>query len=272
VKAILAIAVLVSAASVGQTFAQCTDAERKKLEDFDHAWSEATNRGDRAALQGIVADNFTGISPTGFTTKAELVDSAVKAAERAKASGRPAPKVTYDHYLIGCTPTSATLTHRTAVTETEKGKERTSYSRSVHVLEKRGDGWQVVSNAGHALTDSALLLYIEQDWNDAEMKQDTAWFDRTLADDYTGVNSRTGARTTKADDMADIKKNTVESATLSEMDVHMEGDTAVVTGVTHNKGKDEKGVASDRRIRFTDVWVKRDGKWLALSSHGTETK
>jgi ketosteroid isomerase-like protein len=46
----------------------------------------------------------------------------------------------------------------------------------------------------------------------------------------------------------------------------------VVTGLTQNKGKDEKGVAFDRKIRFTDVWVKRDGKWQVLSSHGSDVK
>jgi len=270
-KAIFAAGVLISALST-PAFTQCTDADTKKLEEFDHAWSEATRLGDRAALQGIVADNFTNITPTGLSGKAELVDSAVAAAERAKTDAAPAPKVLYDHYLIGCTPTTATITHRNAVTTTENGKEQTSYSRSVHVLEKRGDRWQVVSNAGHALADATVLLYLERDWNTAEMKKDTAWFERTLTDDYRGVNSSTGKPVTKAENIADIKTTTVDSANLSGLDVRMQGDTAVVTGLTHNKGKDAKGAAFDSKIRFTDVWVKRDGKWQVLSSHGTDVK
>ena len=80
-KAILAAGVLISALST-PSFAQCTDADTKKLEEFDRAWSEATRLGDRAALQGFVADNFTNITPTGLSGKAELVDNAVTAAER----------------------------------------------------------------------------------------------------------------------------------------------------------------------------------------------
>ena len=62
-----------------------------------------------------------------------------------RTSGKPAPKVVYDNYIIGCTPTTATVTHRNTVTQTDGGKDQTTYSRSVHVLEKRGDRWQVVS-------------------------------------------------------------------------------------------------------------------------------
>jgi ketosteroid isomerase-like protein len=255
----------------GPLFAECTDTDRRMFEEFDRAWSEAARTGDRAALQGIVADDFTGITLTGFTTKAEIIDAAVSAAEAAKAGG-PSPEVVYDHYLVACTPTSATITHRNAVTDTEQGQQRTTYTRSVHVLEKRGERWQVVSNAGHPLADSSVLLYLERDWNQAEMKRDAAWFERTLADGYTGVDARSGKPTTKALSIADIKKSTVDSADLSGVEVHMEGDTAVVTGLTHNKGKDEKGSAFDRKIRFTDVWVKRDGKWQVLSSHASDVK
>jgi ketosteroid isomerase-like protein len=268
-KTILTAGILISALST-PAFAQCPDTEVKKLEDLDHAWSEATRLGDRAALQTIVADSFSGISVTGLTTKAELIDNAVSAAEEAKT--KPAPKVVYDHYVIACTPNTATITHRNTVTDMEGGKEQTSYSRSVHVLEKRGDRWQVVSNAGHPLADSTMLAYMERDWNQAEMKRDTAWFERTLANDYSGVDGRTGKATTKSQDIEGIKKNTTDSADLSGLNIKMQGDTAVVTGLSHNKGKDEKGAAFDRKTRFTDVWVKRDGKWQVISSHGSDVK
>ena len=56
------------------------------------------------------------------------------------------------------------------------------------------------------------------------------------------------------------------------MDVRLEGNTGIITGVYHLKGRDEKGQALDRRIRFTDVYVKRDGRWLVLASQGTPIK
>jgi ketosteroid isomerase-like protein len=209
--------------------------------------------------------------PTGVSGKAEPLDTAARNAEKAKASTEPAP------CWVTTTTSSAAPPdgHRHApntITTTEGGKEQTSYSRSVHVFEKRCDRWQVVSNAGHPLSESTALLYLERDWNQAEMKKDAAWFERMLASDYTGVDGRTGKTVSKAENIADIKTITTDSASLSGLDVRLKGDTAVITGLSHNKGKDGKGAAFDRTIRFTDVWVKRDGKWQVLSSHGSDVK
>jgi ketosteroid isomerase-like protein len=56
------------------------------------------------------------------------------------------------------------------------------------------------------------------------------------------------------------------------MDVRVEGNTGIVTGVYRLTGRDEKGQPMDRRIRYTDVYVKRDGRWLVVASQGTLIK
>jgi len=61
----------------------------------------------------------------------------------------------------------------------------------------------------------------------------------------------------------------MSSAELSDLQVRREGDTAVVTGVNHVKGRGEDDKPYDRRVAFTDVWVKRDGKWQVLAAQGT---
>jgi len=162
----------------------------------------------------------------------------------------------------------ATITHRNVITTMVDGKEKTTYSRSVHFLEKRSDRWQVVSNAGNPLGDSALLLYMEREWNDAELARDYAWHERNYSDDFSGISSRTGALSTKSEDIASSKKATVTSANLSDLDVRVEGDSAIVTGINHVMGTDDKG-AFDRKVRFTDTFVKRDGRWLVWATQGT---
>lgn len=71
--------------------------------------------------------------------------------------------------------------------------------------------------------------------------------------------------------IADVKssKITLDSLELSDLRVRIEGNTAVVTGVNSSKGRDEKGLPFDRRSRFTDVFVKRDGRWQVLATQGT---
>ena len=269
-QTILAAALLVLVTSVS-TYAQCTDADRKKFEEFDRAWGEAGIRGDRAFLQNVFADNFMGLSAGVPLTKAQSIDNTVRDFERNKANPEGAPKVTWDHYIIACTPSSATVTHRNTVTAKADGKEQTSFIRSVHVLEKRGDRWQVVSNAGHPLDDAGVLLYMERDWNDASKKRDAAWFERNFASDASDISSRTGEIHSKAEEIASMKndKSVVESLELSELNVRIEGTAAVVTGVNHVKGRDEQGKPFDRRVRFTDTFIKRDGRWQVWATQGT---
>jgi ketosteroid isomerase-like protein len=270
-RCLLAAMVLAMATS-SPTFAQqCGEAEKMKLQEFDKGWSEATRRGDRAQLQAIFADDYAGATLTGTQDKVTTIDAAVRAAERARATGQALPVTIYDNYVITCTPTSAVVTHRNATTTTVGGKEQIAYTRSVHVMEKRGGRWQVVGNAGHPLTDAQVLLYIENEWNEAIRKNDIAWFERNFTDDATDVSSRTGALQTRAEAIASMKtdKTVRESIELSEPSVRVDGNVAIVTGVNRIRGRDDQGKPFDRRVRFTDTFIKRDGRWQVWSTQGT---
>lgn len=251
-------------------FAQCSDADRQKLEAFDRAWGDAGQRGDQAFLQTVYADDYMNMSPTGTINKTRAIENAVTAAERNKTNPTP-DKISHDYYIITCSPSSATITHRNVITSMVDGKEQMFYTRSVHFLEKRGSDWRVVSDAGGPLSDEGQLLYIEREWNDADRKHDVAWFDRNYAGAATDVSSRTGALSTKAEVIAAVKndKSVADSLELSDMNVRVEGNTAVVTGINHVRGRDDKGQAFDRRFRFTDVFVKRDGRWQVMATQGT---
>lgn len=255
-------------------FGQCSEADKQKLTAFDKAWGEAGQRGDKAFLQNVYADEYMNTSPAGTLTKAQAIENAVRDADRRKANPQNADRVSHDNYVITCTPNTATITHRNVVAAKADGKEQHFYTRSAHFLEKRGGEWKVVSDAGGPLNDAGQLLYMELEWSVADQKGDTAWFERNLADDYYGVSSLTGKLNTKADDIADIKnrKEVIESAVASDMDVRVEGNTALVTGVYRLTGRDEKGQPMDRRIRYTDVYVKRDGRWVVIASQGTPIK
>jgi ketosteroid isomerase-like protein len=259
---------MVTSAALAQ---QCSDAEKAKLQELDKAWSEATNRGDRAQLQAIFADDYAGTMLTGTQDKATTVDAAVRFAEQTRASGQAPPPTVYDNYIITCTPTTALVTHRNATTTTVNGRPQTSYTRSVHVMEKRGGRWQVVGNAGHPLTDANVVLYMENDWNEAARKKDVAWFERNYADDATHVMARMPGLQTKADVIASTKvdKSVVESIELLEPNVRVDGNVAIVTGVNRVRGRDEQGRPFDRRVRFTDTFIKRDGRWQVWASQGT---
>jgi len=58
----------------------------------------------------------------------------------------------------------------------------------------------------------------------------------------------------------------VAVAEIPEMKVRMHGETAIVTGVYHENGVDNKK-AYDYRDRFTDVWIRKSGKWRLVAAH-----
>ena len=182
-----------------------------------------------------------------------------------------ADKITHDSYMISCTANTATITHRNIIwtPDGEGGKPETFWTRSVHFLEKRGGKWQVVSNAGGNMDDYMMLGYLENDWNVAGIKKDKGWFDKYYASDYSSVSSRTGKMFNKEQDIASLNDAGGDDwAELSDMHIRIDGNTAIVVGVNHVRGKDDKGVAYDRRIRFTDTWIKRDGRWQAWATQG----
>jgi ketosteroid isomerase-like protein len=261
---------LATTAALDVAYAQCSDADRKALEAFDRALGEATARGDRAQLQAMYAEEYMGVSLAGQLGRTRTIDDAERQAERNRAHPGEAPRLAYTHYIITCTPTTATITHRNEVTTTVGGKEQTAYSRSIHVLEKRGGRWQVVSNAGHPINDAGVLLYMVRDWIDALRRRDAAWMERNLTDDFTTIRSA-GALTNKTEAIASMRtdRTTLESVELSDATVRVEGNAGIVTAVGRLRGRDAQGNAMDRRSRYTFAFVRRDGRWLAWASQGT---
>ena len=260
----------ITAAAVLAAAAQCSDSDKRGLEAFDRAWGTAGEQGDRAALMSIYSDDYVGYP--GMVNKTDAIENTMRAFAANKAAGASAGTIVHDSYEISCTANSATIVHRNiaSVPGGPQGKPETFWTRSVHFLEKRGGKWQVVSNAGHDMDDAMILRYLEHDWNAAAVKKDGAWFEKYYAADYTSVSSRDGSLTNKAQDIAETLKGGGDDWNeLSQLNIRIDGNTAIVTGVNHVKGKDDKGVAFDRKVRFTDTWIKRDGYWQAWATQGT---
>jgi ketosteroid isomerase-like protein len=264
---IAAVAALLSPIATTPLLAQCSPADKAALEALDKSWGDATVSGDRARIMPFLADNYLGINIGSTLDRQTTIANAERAAQLNKAN--PAPAATPDHYAISCTPLTATITHRNTVID--PATKLPAYSRSVHFLEKQGNTWKAVSNAGHALTDAQQLLYMEQDWNDATIRHDGDWTDRNYASFASDISSRTGGIESRAEAAASARSSKVvyDAVELSDLAARVESDVGVVTGVNHVRGKDEQGKAFDRRVRFTDTFIKRDGRWQVWATQGT---
>lgn len=257
---------------VSPLLADCPAADKKALEAYDRAWGESATNGDRAALEQIYASDYMGIMQGGELNRAETIEGQVR--DAAKARGTMQPLLTHDFYVINCTANTATITHRNTFVTTENGMSHTYYTRSIHMLEKRGGRWQVVTDTRAPVGDAAQVVYLEREWNDADMSGNASWFEKNYASDISNISSRNGKLTSKSEELSSMKtrKGNTTYAELSDLNTRQEGDTMIVTGINRVKGSDDDGKAFDRRVAFTDVWVKRDGRWQVLATQGTDIR
>jgi ketosteroid isomerase-like protein len=114
------------------------------------------------------------------------------------------------------------------------------------------------------------LIQIERDWGDALLKADVAAWSRCLGDDWI-LTTSDGMLVTKPMALADLKEGAlrIESFQLDDVKVRVYGAAAVVTGLITEKSKFRDKDTSGVR-RFTDVFVKRDGRWQAVASHESD--
>ncbi len=123
---------------------------------------------------------------------------------------------------------------------------------------------EVAAQTGNA---EQALLQLERDWEQANAKNDLAALDRILGPEFVGTDSD-GRLTTRAEVFARRKGGAVKFTAFTQDDykVHVVGDTAIVTGRSTIKGiRDGKDWAGQER--WTDVFVRRSGRWQAVASH-----
>jgi hypothetical protein len=101
-------------------------------------------------------------------------------------------------------------------------------------------------------------------YDKAQIDGDKAALDRWLADDYLLANSR-GQIETKAQLIADYTAPgyTLEPFTVEQPIEKVWADGAVMGGVATLRGMDG-GQRYEVRLRFADIWAKRDGRWQVI--------
>ena len=129
------------------------------------------------------------------------------------------------------------------------------------------EGQSPQASGGGVTSVENTLVQIEHDWGNALLKADVPAWSRYLGDDWVLTYSD-GTLVTKPMALADLKEGAlrIESFQLDDVKVRVYGDAAVVTGMITEKSKFRDKDTSGVR-RFTDVFVKRDGRWQAIASH-----
>jgi hypothetical protein len=134
-------------------------------------------------------------------------------------------------------------------------------------------GQSVKLNATQSKT-AAELMQLERDIGQANIKRDKAFFERVEAEEFIFTDAA-GGITTKAEDVASLDKPAGEfklvSYDVDEMKVMDYGKIAVVTGrATTKLLVKEREIVN--RSRFTDVFVKRAGRWQLVAGHSSRIR
>jgi ketosteroid isomerase-like protein len=114
------------------------------------------------------------------------------------------------------------------------------------------------------------LRAIEERLAAAWVERDRLFIEQTLADDWS-VTDLTGQVLTKPEvlkEVFDSENRQVVSMQIEDINVRPFGDWAIVTGRTDAAGE-YQGEVAEVRLRFTDVFAYRDGRWQVVASHAT---
>ena len=116
-------------------------------------------------------------------------------------------------------------------------------------------------------SDAEVVRALEMKWTESYRQRNIDILSSLLADDFVitvedgSVYSKAGYISHTADSATRVKV-----AELSDLKVRMHGNTAVVTGLYHEKGE-SNGKPYDYQDRLTDCWIKAGGKWQVIASH-----
>jgi ketosteroid isomerase-like protein len=129
----------------------------------------------------------------------------------------------------------------------------------------------VVAGGAFAADDetAAEVKKLERVWAKAYVTGDVAFLQKHLPDDFT-MTYPDGSATDKKGEIEAIKSGKValKEIKIGRMHARVYGNTVVLTGRSHVKGKaNDMDVSGE--YAFTDIWIKRGGHWKMVHAHLT---
>jgi ketosteroid isomerase-like protein len=116
-----------------------------------------------------------------------------------------------------------------------------------------------------AASDHDVLFDLNHNYIRSVQEADVAWFDANLSDDFLNSNPD-GTLIDRAAFLAQIgKKTPLKNICEEDVRIVIRGDFAFIHArTTYLKPDGTQGAG-----RYTDIWWKRDGRWLCVTAHVT---
>lgn len=125
----------------------------------------------------------------------------------------------------------------------------------------------VATAVDSATSDLDLLQTLNRNYVRSVQESDVGWFDAHLADDFLNSNPD-GTLVDRAGFLAQIaRKSPVTNLKEDDVRIVIRGDFAFI----HARTRFTKADGSQGAGRYTDIWWKRDNRWLCVSAHVTRS-
>jgi len=116
-----------------------------------------------------------------------------------------------------------------------------------------------------AATDLHTLEQLNRDYISSVQNSDVRRFDEILAEDFLCSNPD-GSLVDRAGFLVQTARPvTISNLEARDVKIRIMGDVAIIHARTTYTMPDGRAVSG----RYTDVWARRQGRWLAVSAHVT---
>jgi ketosteroid isomerase-like protein len=116
-----------------------------------------------------------------------------------------------------------------------------------------------------ATSDFDMLLQLNADYIRSVQTSDVCRFDQILADDFVCTNPD-GSLVDRASFLIQTARPVaITGLAAHDVNVRLMGDCAIIHARTSYRMPDGRSGAG----RYTDVWARRNGQWLAVAAHVT---
>ncbi len=259
--------ILVGIVSSAALSAAAGNDEQELMALEQEAW-KAVAKLDYGAIDRILADDFIGIygdTQGDLWTKGFLVTSL-------KSGKFVLTSIEYDNLSVRIHGRAATVSGGVTTKETFAGKDVGGRFQFTSTWIKGPAGWRCTGDRSVRIADAAAeqeLSQLQQEWSRAEVAGDVRAVDRLLADEYV-LTTSDGTTLPKAQYLHDVESEDtrVTAMTIKTTKVRLYGDIALVKGVT--KWTEPNGKKHEER--FTEPWLKRNGRWQCLITLSTPVK
>ena len=114
-------------------------------------------------------------------------------------------------------------------------------------------------------SDDDTLRQLNLDYVRSVQKSDVRRFDEILAEDFVASNPDGSLVDRKAFLAQTAKPVTISNIEAHDVRIRILGDFAIIHARTSYTMPDGKAGAG----RYTDIWARRQGRWLAVAAHVT---